>query len=114
MKQCGRSVLPVIEEPVLFDKALEMAAHSHVKLIAHSEGLCRRLDSLIEDQTRKHIEPVASAAIAIGPEGGFSPQEIDTAMNCHYECISLGPRRLRTETAAIVALTSLLYQQKDL
>ncbi len=114
MKQSGRSVLPEIDDPIPFDRAVELCETSHLKLIAHTEGLTKRLDTLIEERMRRHPEPPASAAIAIGPEGGFSALEVDKAVSRHFECISLGPRRLRTETAAIVALTMLLYQQKDL
>jgi 16S rRNA (uracil1498-N3)-methyltransferase len=43
-------------------------------------------------------------AIAIGPEGGFSPAEAELARSFDYEYVSLGPNRLRTETAAIAAV----------
>ena len=39
----------------------------------------------------------------IGPEGDFSPEEIDAAIAAGFEEITLGPQRLRTETAAVVA-----------
>lgn len=42
--------------------------------------------------------------VAIGPEGGFSPEEAALAKSLDYEFVSLGPKRLRTETAAITAV----------
>lgn len=53
---------------------------------------------------RGHYQIGKSACIAIGPEGGFSPEEASFAhiMKCEY--VSLGPNRLRTETAAIAAV----------
>jgi len=51
-------------------------------------------------------EPFAKAAILIGPEGGFSPEERDTLNSLPFtQTISLGPRILRAETAAVAALT---------
>jgi len=46
-----------------------------------------------------------AALVLIGPEGDFSPEEIDAAVACGFEEITLGPQRLRTETAALVAVT---------
>jgi len=42
--------------------------------------------------------------VLIGPEGDFSPEEIDMALKAGFKPISLGPSRLRTETAALVAV----------
>jgi len=52
---------------------------------------------------KDHIEAGKSVTILIGPEGGFSSQEISTALKNNYIPVSLGSSRLRTETAAIVA-----------
>ena len=41
----------------------------------------------------------------IGPEGDFSPEEVRLAVECGFEEITLGTQRLRTETAAVVAVT---------
>ena len=45
--------------------------------------------------------------MAIGPEGDFSPNEIEQALATNYQAIGLGPTRLRTETAGIFALSIL-------
>ena len=49
------------------------------------------------------IRPGESVRIIIGPEGYFSPEEIDLALAHGFEEITLGPQRLRTETAAVAA-----------
>lgn len=46
-----------------------------------------------------------SVIFAVGPEGGFSPKEIQTAIDAGWQCALVGPRVLRTETAGLVALT---------
>jgi 16S rRNA (uracil1498-N3)-methyltransferase len=49
-----------------------------------------------------------STIILIGPEGDFSPEEIETALEHHFKPVALGETRLRTETAGMVA-AALLY-----
>jgi 16S rRNA (uracil1498-N3)-methyltransferase len=48
--------------------------------------------------------------IAIGPEGGWSPQELQAAGDAGWIAVGLGPRVLRTETAALVAISQILYE----
>ena len=89
VKQSGRSRIPVLEEPTKFD---DVIARPGTKIFfdmdAPSEG------------GRK---PPHSMTLFIGPEGGWSERELRTAheSGCAFE--QLGPRRLRAETAAIVA-----------
>lgn len=56
----------------------------------------------------------AEIALLIGPEGGFSPQELDLARHYQAQSIRLGPRILRTETAAITAVSILQMRYGDL
>jgi 16S rRNA (uracil1498-N3)-methyltransferase len=53
-------------------------------------------------------------ALIIGPEGGFAEGEIARAQEAGCKSITLGPRILRTETAAIAALSVLMYELGDL
>lgn len=55
-----------------------------------------------------------TAAVVIGPEGGFSPQEVGAMTGAGFIPVSLGPRILRSETAGAAALAILLYQFGDL
>jgi 16S rRNA (uracil1498-N3)-methyltransferase len=57
--------------------------------------------------------PVA-VRVLIGPEGGFTPEEVSQAQEAGFVAISLGPRRLRVETAALVSLAILQYAWGDL
>ena len=62
--------------------------------------------------TRKvleQIEPGQSVGIFIGPEGGFTPEEIQNALEQQVEPITLGKRILRTETAGMAVLSILGY-----
>lgn len=51
----------------------------------------------------KICEPNSDVVVLIGPEGDFSSDEVDAAVNCGFKSVSLGDARLRTETAALVA-----------
>jgi 16S rRNA (uracil1498-N3)-methyltransferase len=72
-----------------------------LKVIPHEKETSRSLKDLMAAGARDTV-------ICIGPEGGFSEQEIDEAIDAGFLPVSLGPRRLRTETAAIAALTMVL------
>ena len=55
-----------------------------------------------------------SAALLVGPEGGFSPEEVESAIQNGFTPVSLGPRILRTETASLVMLSIIQYQWGDI
>jgi len=56
----------------------------------------------------------AGVRILIGPEGGFTPEEVAQARDAGFQVVSLGPRRLRVETAALTAVALLQYGWGDL
>ena len=71
-----------------------------LKLIAHCEA----------DKPRTPLaaalKPGKDAVVLIGPEGDFSEEEIALALACGFQPVSLGPSRLRTETAALYAVVA--------
>lgn len=67
------------------------------KFIAHC------IDSITKESIQQLLSPSESRLIAIGPEGDFSLVEVEQAMKHGYKSLSLGDKRLRTETAAIAA-----------
>ena len=103
-KQCGRAVVP----PVLAPRALKEC-----------------LDASQADTTLMLVEPAAapsaaagawpptavpaSAMVLVGPEGGWTDEEVALALSAGYLPVSLGPRTLRADAAAIVALSVLQY-----
>jgi 16S rRNA (uracil1498-N3)-methyltransferase len=101
MKQCGRSVLPEVTDPVSFTEFLRRdPGESALRTIAHEavdEPLLPRL--LAERRPSRLI-------VAIGPEGGFAESEVDAARAGGFLAVSLGTRRLRAETAAALAVAS--------
>lgn len=95
MKQSQKATLPKLEGMVDFKRFISTAFDGR-KFIAH----CEEGEKPLLKYTYKKGE---NALILIGPEGDFSPEEIDLAIKNGFEPISLGKSRLRTETAALVA-----------
>jgi 16S rRNA (uracil1498-N3)-methyltransferase len=101
MKQCGRSACPEIRRTQPFADLLREQS-AEVKFIAHED---------VEDAPSaawEHLRTAGSVIVFIGPEGGFSDREFQSAVECGAAPISLGPRRLRSETAALVAAMKIL------
>jgi len=100
MKQSLKCYLPRLEPVTPFSKTVA-APFDGVKLIAHCYG----------DQPREAISALArpgdNVLLLIGPEGDFSPEEVAAALEHGFRAITLGPARLRTETAAIMAAAEL-------
>lgn len=104
MKQCGRSYLPRITSISTFNAFLERPSSPSIKLIAH--------EHLVHASWPEESTPSGtSVCVLVGPEGGFSDQELEAAMSYGYQAVYLGDRRLRTETAALVLLSRLLMHR---
>lgn len=101
MKQSGRCILPKISPPAEFDVVIANSTEYDVKLIPYE----RTDHVLFIAEALKHRKPPRSAMILIGPEGGFTDDEVLKAEKAEFTQVSLGRRRLRTETAAIIALS---------
>lgn len=101
MKQCGRCVLPTVFILTRFETLVANAAQYDLKLIPHE----RTEQSQFIGSVMKHHADARSVLILIGPEGGFSEEEMRLAADSGFVPISLGPRRLRSETAALSALS---------
>ena len=102
MKQSGRCVLPQVSPPVRFSDFISSCDPRSLKVIPHGEAEVS-LGSLRAGGN-------APAVICIGPEGGFSEEEVARARDAGFQPVTLGARRLRTETAALVACALLLSE----
>jgi 16S rRNA (uracil1498-N3)-methyltransferase len=106
LKSCQRCVLPQIVAPREFSDVLAVPAAA--RLIFWEDHRGGGLRHWLESP-RPH-----SALLLIGPEGGFAAREVALAREAGFQVASLGPRRLKVETAALAALTLLQYAWGDL
>ncbi len=102
-EQCGRADLPEILPPVEFARALSTFSAQDCKLIAYEREGDKSLASMLMD-----ISSATEVALAVGPEGGFEGCEVDLAQRTGYQPVHLGPWRLRSETAAIAAISLIM------
>lgn len=103
-KQSKRSLIPVVREVMNFDEAVAYAKSFKVNLVPYENERGMAV-------TRKVIEalkPDDTISVMIGPEGGFSAEEIEKVKQENMKIISLGKRILRTDTAAISTLSMLM------
>jgi 16S rRNA (uracil1498-N3)-methyltransferase len=109
-EQCGRNRLPHIETPRPLLEYLGAMAPPGA-----AEAVALRLVLDPGPASAAPIdEPVGAAEIAIGPEGGFAPEELEAFRLMSFSRLTLGPRILRTETAAITAVIMLQARFGDL
>jgi 16S rRNA (uracil1498-N3)-methyltransferase len=109
-EQSGRGRMPTLRPAVLFSAACEESAKGGLTLIPWEEEKERSLRSVLQSTER----PPFSINMLIGPEGGFTPEELALARQYGAKPITLGPRILRAETAGLVAASAILFELGDL
>lgn len=110
-KQCGQNWLPVVQTPCTLAQFFGERHSFDLQLIGslQSDGL--HLKQILVDYSAAHDgKPPASALMLIGPEGDFTPAELNLARSHGCRPITLGPIILRVETAAIYCLSVLSYE----
>lgn len=106
--QCRRSMIPELSPCLDLNTVLAESQSADLRLILYEgEGVTPLKDLLVGCSAQQ-------VALLIGPEGGFAPDEVIGAHNSGFIPVSLGPRILRTETAAISAATVIQFALGDL
>lgn len=103
-EQSGRNFVPVVHTPVDLKQWLEQQTDA-IKLTLHPRA---------EHSIKTITVPSAGVRFLVGPEGGFTDEEMLQTKDQHFVDIRLGPRVLRTETAALTVLSALQLQFGDL
>jgi 16S rRNA (uracil1498-N3)-methyltransferase len=109
-KQCRRSILPQIEVPVSFDEMLAHGQFCDLNIIFWEDETRSLKRSAAADTTL----PIKRILVVLGPEGGFTGREIDSAKDAGFTVAGLGPRILRAETASLAVCTLMQYIFGDL
>lgn len=111
-KQCGTSWLPVVEPPMCPREFFRSPRRSDLNLVASLQpDACSLRQILTDTEPRPFAQsPIRSVVLMIGPEGDFTPAELADARSAGFRPITLGPLVLRSETAAMYALSILAYE----
>ena len=105
-EQCGRAVVPNVTVPQSLEKVLTALPAGGLRLILDPEA-----ESSLAQLRIDASQPIR---LAVGPEGGWSAQDIEYLQAAHFNRVRLGPRVLRTETAGIAAISALQVLHGDL
>jgi 16S rRNA (uracil1498-N3)-methyltransferase len=115
-KQCGRAVVPTVDEPRALAQAIELAESADLRLCfwelaagaacGQSGGQARLLGTTLAASLPPALPAGSHIGLLIGPEGGLTSGEVEGVRASGWTIVGLGPRILRTETAgpAIVAV----------
>jgi 16S rRNA (uracil1498-N3)-methyltransferase len=107
-KQCGRGVVPKIESLQDYSGMLRAASTDHLRLILWERDGIKLKEALERSGEKTKI------FFVIGPEGGFSQDEVDKAKRAGFVAVTLGKRILRAETASLCLLSILQYEWGDM
>ena len=116
-EQCRRGRKPTLRSALLFAQACEEARQAGgLSLILWEEEQQLSMRDLLRQAPpgREQAWPPFTLNLFIGPEGGFTPEEIDVAQRYKLVPVTVGARILRAETAAIAASAAILYELGDM
>lgn len=102
-KQCRRCDIPELGPVMDFEQVLSEASRWDLTLMLYEGNMPLKLRDALKDS---HI---SSAALVVGPEGGFDVSEVQRASAAGLVPVTLGSRILRTETAAIAGVTLMQF-----
>lgn len=108
-KQCGRTVLPRVLGLCKFHEVVGQPSVETLKLLFWERESQRTLRQVYETEHNARV-----ILLVIGPEGGFSAEEADQARQTGFQPVRLGRRVLRSETAALAALSLVQFLWGDL
>ena len=109
-EQSHRGRIPELNLPIEFEDAVSSLADHDLRLIASPAEQKISLRAALQRSNRNKPQTIA---LFVGPEGGFTEQEVTLAADAGAVAFSLGPRILRTETAALVTAALILYELEN-
>lgn len=108
-RQSGRNHIPAVHLPIDFFSLLKLPRDDSLKILLQEKSLENSLKDIMQIENPKKV-----IFFLVGPEGGFSREEISSSLDSGFRPVSLGQRTLRTETAAITLLSIVQYEWGDL
>ena len=108
-RQSGRTRIPQVHPPRDFPQQLDEAPQGSLKIVLQKGTAKDSLKSLLRKNREKR--PIF---FLVGPEGGFTAEEMTLSMNRGFKPVDLGERTLRTETVALAFLSIIQYELGDI
>ncbi|MUK87081.1 16S rRNA (uracil(1498)-N(3))-methyltransferase [Ornithinibacillus sp. L9] len=112
-EQSHRNRIPVVYNPMNLTELIEESAHYSVKIFAYEEE-AKVSEYLSFSKIVSQLSKKDRVLVCIGPEGGFSLDEVEKLKTHGFMAVRLGPRILRTETAPLYVLASISYHTEEL
>jgi len=109
-KQSGQNWLPEVQTPRSLPQFFADAGQHDLQLIGSLQSEALHLKAILADYSAMHTSKPARVLMLIGPEGDFTPAELNLARAHGCRPTTLGPIILRVETAAIYCLSVLSYE----
>ncbi len=117
-EQAHRNRIPEVASVLSWKQLLKLAPETDAAWICYEKENGLQIKQALEEALSKASPSgggtLNKVLLAVGPEGGFTEQEVQQAEAAGFRSISLGKRILRTETAAMVGLTCILYETGEL
>lgn len=107
-KQCGRGVVPIVEPIESLASILAGIDPDTIVMMLYEGQAAQGLKQALAEKPGKNY------LLLIGPEGGFSAKEVALCENHGVTVVTMGPRILRTETAALAGVAIVMYEYGDL
>lgn len=106
-RKCGRADIPEVKDVLSFEEALTSTEEGALKIIFWEEEAERGIKTLLRDE---RCEGAREISVIVGPEGGFSKEEVGSAVRSGFISVSLGKNILKVETAAVTILSIIQYE----
>jgi 16S rRNA (uracil1498-N3)-methyltransferase len=106
-RQCGRADIPEVDDVLSFEQMLASGQGETLKIIFWEEESERGIKKILRDNRYKGARDIT---VMIGPEGGFSREEVASAVKGGFISVSLGRNVLKVETAAVTVLSIIQYE----
>ena len=108
-KQCGRVKPTIIENTIDFEHAVKLYGEKELSIILHVD-----CETLAKSYIKNSLQAPQNIVVFVGPEGGFTDNEVLLGNKMGFMSLGLGPRVLRTETVSIAVLSVLQFHYGDL
>lgn len=108
-KQSGRQKVPVVQNPIKLKNSIENISKYDIVILPYE---CEK-EVTLKKILKSLDKGLKNIAIVIGPEGGFSEEDLKVLDLPNVKKVTLGPRILRTETAGLATISATIYELED-